>query len=227
MKDKSEVFQLFVNFYQTVQIQFGSPIKRLRSDNGREYVNQNLSNFLKEKGVIHELTCVDTPQQNGVAERKNRHLLEVTRALLFQMSVPKSYWGEAVLTATYLINRLPSRVLDGVSPVQVMTSFYPSIPIMTSLQSRVFGCSVFVHVHSTHRGKLDPRAIKCVFIGYASNKKGYKCYHPQSRRVYVSKDVTFHETESFFSSTHLSSELKCLTLRKAFSYLNKNISQIY
>jgi len=70
MKDKSEVFQLFVNFYHIIQTQFGSLIKRLCSDNGREYVNQNLSNFLKDNGVVHELTCVDTPQQNGVAERK-------------------------------------------------------------------------------------------------------------------------------------------------------------
>ena len=81
-------------FYKMVQTQFESPIKRLRSDNGREYVNQNLSKFLQENGVVYELTCVDTPQQNGVAERKNRHLLKVTRALLFQMSVPKSYWGK-------------------------------------------------------------------------------------------------------------------------------------
>ena len=91
MKDKSKVFQLFINFYRIIQTQLGSPIKRLHYDNGREYVNQNLSNFLKDNGVVHELTCVDTPQQNGVAERKNRHLLEVARALLFQMSAPKSY----------------------------------------------------------------------------------------------------------------------------------------
>ncbi|KAL2320148.1 hypothetical protein Fmac_029117 [Flemingia macrophylla] len=205
MKDKSEVFHLFVNFYRMVQTQFGSLIKRLRSDNGREYVNHNLSKFLQDNGVVHELTCVDTPQQNGVAERKNRHLLEVTRALLFQMSVPKSYWGEAVLTATYLINRLPSRILDGVSPVQLMTTFYPSIPIMTTL--RVESLAVCVCTCSRYSsGKLDPRAIKCVFIGYASNKKGYKCYHPHSRRVYVSKDVTFHETESFFTSSQLQGE---------------------
>ena len=100
MKDKLEVFQLFENFYHIIQTQFGSLIKRLCSNNGREYVNQNLSNFLKDNDVVHELTCVDLPQQNGVAERKNRHLLEVGRALLFQMSIPKSYWGEVVLTAT-------------------------------------------------------------------------------------------------------------------------------
>ena len=73
MKDKSEVFQLFVNFNRIIQTQFGSPIKRLCSDNEREYVNQNLSNFLKDNGVVHQLTCVDTPQQNGIAERKNWH----------------------------------------------------------------------------------------------------------------------------------------------------------
>jgi len=99
--------------------------------------------------------------------------------------------------ATYLINRLPSQVLEGISLVQLMTVFYPSIPIMTSLQTRVFGCPAFVHVHSPYRGMLDLRTIKCVFVGYAPHKKGYTCYNPQSRKVYISKDVTFHETESF------------------------------
>ena len=94
MKDKSEDFHLFVKFYKMIEIQFESPIKRLRSDNGREYLNQNLSKFLQENGVVHELTCVDTPKQNEVAERKNCHLFEVTRALLFQTSVPRSYWGK-------------------------------------------------------------------------------------------------------------------------------------
>ena len=115
------------------------------------------------------------------------------------MSVLRSYWGEAVLTATYLINRLPSRVLGGVNPVQLMTTFFPSAPIMKSLQFRVFGCVAFVHIHKQNHGKLDPRAVKCVFVGYASDKKGYKCYHPLSRRFFVSMDITFHESESFFT----------------------------
>jgi len=115
-----------------IQTQFESPIKRLRSDIGKEYVNQYLYKFLKKNGV-HELTCVDTPQQNEVAKRKNRHVLDVTRAFLFQTFILSSYWGEAILTTTYFINRLPFRVLEGVNPVQLMKTFNPFIPIMTNL----------------------------------------------------------------------------------------------
>ncbi|RDX96700.1 hypothetical protein CR513_20609, partial [Mucuna pruriens] len=157
-------------------------------------------------GVVHELTCVNTPQQNGVAERKNRHLLEVARAFLFQMSIPNVYWGEAVITTGYLINRLPTWVLNGISPIKHMLSFFPSSPLMLSLPSRVFGCVAFVHSHNSHRGKLDPKAVKCVFIGYPSNKKGFKCYHPLSHRFFVSMDVTFHETQSFFVGPPLQEE---------------------
>jgi transposase InsO family protein len=193
MNNKSEVPQLFIQFYNMVQTQFGKRIKRIRSDNGKEYVNHNLSNFTSKNGIIHEFTCVDTRQQNGVAERKNRHLLEVARAILFQMSVPK------LLTATYLINRVSSRVIDNVSPIQFLISRFPSVPILQNLESRVFGCVAFVHVHQQHRTKLDSRAVRCIFVGYPPNKRGYKCYHPPSRKYFVSKDVTFHENVSYFT----------------------------
>ncbi|RDX70252.1 hypothetical protein CR513_50525, partial [Mucuna pruriens] len=87
----------------------GHPPFGLQSNNGTKFVNFEFSKFLKDNSVVHELTCVNTPQQNGVAERKNRYLLEVARALLFHMFVPNVYWGEVVLTPTYLINRLPTR----------------------------------------------------------------------------------------------------------------------
>ncbi|RDX97468.1 hypothetical protein CR513_19755, partial [Mucuna pruriens] len=179
---------------------------KIGSDNGTEFVNLEFSKFLKDNGVVHELTCVNTPQQNGVAERKNRHLLEVARALLFQMYVPNVYWGEVVLTAAYLINRLPTRVLNGISPIKHMLSFFPSSPLILSLPSRVFGCVTFVHSHNPHCEELDPKAIKCVFIRYPSNEKGFKCYHPSSRRFFVSIDVTFHETQSFFVGPPLQGE---------------------
>lgn len=206
MNTKSEVPQIFIQFYNMVQTQFGKGIKRIRSDNGKEYVNNTFSNFTSKHGILHEFTCVDTPQQNGVAERKNRHLLEVARSLLFQMSVPTSYWGEAVLTAAYLINRVPSRVLGNKSPAQFMLSRFPSVPILHTLESRIFGCVAFVHVHKQYRNKLDPRAVRCIFLGYAPNKRGYKCYHPPSRKFFVSKDVTFHENVSYFTRSQSQGE---------------------
>ncbi|CAJ2656256.1 unnamed protein product [Trifolium pratense] len=80
-----------------------------------------------------------------------------------------------------------------------MLSHFPSAPILQNLKTRVFGCVAFVHVHKQYRNKLDPRAVRCIFLGYTPNKKGYKCYHPPSRKIFVSKDVTFHENVSYFS----------------------------
>ena len=90
--------------------------------------------------------------------------------------------------------------------MQVLSSFYPHLDLTNKLQPRIFGCVSFVHVHSNERGKLDPRAVKCVFLEYSTTKKGYKCFHPPSRRFYVSRDVTFNEQESYFKQPHLQGE---------------------
>ncbi|RDX61249.1 hypothetical protein CR513_60537, partial [Mucuna pruriens] len=177
MKHKYEVCQIFVDFFRLVKNQFNKSIKRLRSDNGTEFVNLEFSKFLKDNGVVHKLTCVNTPQQNGVAERKI-----VTSLKLLEPSSSKC------LFLMYIGEKLPTRVLNGISPIKHMLSFFPSSPLMLSLPSHVFGCVAFVHSHNPHCGKLDPKAVKCVFIGYPSNKKGFKCYHPPSRRLFVSMD---------------------------------------
>jgi len=138
-----------------IQNQFGVKIKSFRTDNVRDYFNQILSPYFQSQGIIHDSLCVNTPQQNGVAEKKVGHIL-------FQGNVPKSYWGEAVLTAAHMINRLPSRVLENKSPIEILNSFYPHLKTSNGLIPRIFGCTAFVHVHNQHRGKLDPRAIKCL-----------------------------------------------------------------
>ena len=99
LREKSEVAEIFKSFSTMIEPQFQTKISILHSDNGTKYFNSVLENFLRKKGILHQSTCVDTPQQNGISERKNRHLLEVSRALMFQMSVPKYRWGEAILTA--------------------------------------------------------------------------------------------------------------------------------
>jgi transposase InsO family protein len=102
-----------------IETQFNKKIKILRTDNGTKYVNQNFISFLNKKGNIHRTTNVYTPQQNGVSERKN-HLLEIARSLLIQNNVPKFFWSEGVITATYLINKLPSVILDFKSPLEIL-----------------------------------------------------------------------------------------------------------
>lgn len=94
LKNKSDVSYVFPNFANMIKTQFNTPIKRFRSDNARDYFNQIMSSFFKNEGIIHESSCVNTPQQNGVVERKMGHLLSITRSLLFHKNVPKNYWGK-------------------------------------------------------------------------------------------------------------------------------------
>lgn len=205
LKQKSDVSNIIPSFLSMIQTQFGVQVKRFRTDNAKDYFNNSIGTLFQNQGIIHESSCVYSPQQNGIAERKNRHLLEVTRALLFHHNVPKQFWGEALLTATFLINRLPSKVLNLLSPVDLIKQIYPDYRTI-NLPLRIFGCTTFVHVHHPHRGKLDPRAIKCIFIGYSPTQKGYKCYHPNTKKTYVSLDVTFAETTPFYPLNETSSQ---------------------
>ena len=203
MKEKSEAGSIFQKFNSLIQNQFQTNIQILRTDNGSEYFTSVLGNYLAEKGIVHQNSCVDTPQQNGRAERKNRHLLEVARALFFTTHLPNYFWGDVVLTAAYLINRMPSRVLQFRNPIHMLLDTHPHNRLISSLPLKIFGCSAFVHVSSHLRSKLDPKAIKCVFLGYSPTKKGYKCYSPSKKKFYYTMDVTFLENQPFYSKTHI------------------------
>ena len=125
MKKRSELFSVFCAFHAEIKTQFNLSIKCLRSDNATEYSSAQFSSFLLQKGILHQFSCPVTPRQNGVAERKNRHLLEVSRALLFEMKVPKQFWADAVSTACFLINRMPSNVLGGKIPFLYCSLHHP------------------------------------------------------------------------------------------------------
>ncbi|KAK0585817.1 hypothetical protein LWI29_034389 [Acer saccharum] len=173
MKEKSEVGYIFKIFNSMIQTQFQTKVKVFRTNNTKDYFNYLLCEYLMDQGIVHQSSCVYTPQQNGVVERKNRHLLEMARSIMFTTNVPKYFWGKAVLTATYLINRMPSRVLKFQTPCQAILHSYPDTQIISSLPLKVFGCTTFVHIHQHHSSKLDPKAIKCLFLGYSPTKKGY------------------------------------------------------
>ena len=164
MKSKSEVTSLFQQFYKMVQVQYKSQIQTLRSDNGGEYVNSELHAFLDHHSIVHQTTCPYTPQKNDVAERKNRQLLEVVRASLLEVNLSLSFWVEALTLAAYLMNRVPSRSVDFHTPLQTLSS-YVNAHTVPNLPPHMFGCVAFVHLHKQQRIKLEPRALRCVFVG--------------------------------------------------------------
>ncbi|KAK2965361.1 hypothetical protein RJ640_013824 [Escallonia rubra] len=201
MKNRSEVFAHFSAFCAEIKTQFNVHVHILRSDNAKEYMSGSFQNYMNQHGILHQSSCTDTPAQNGVAERKNRHLLETARALLFQMKVPKPFWADAISTACFLINRMPSTVLHGDVPYSVLFPTKPLFPV----EPRIFGSTCFVRDVRPHLTKLDPKALKCVFLGYSRLQKGYRCYSPDLHKYLVSTDVVFSEHSQFFSSKFHSS----------------------
>ena len=194
LKDRSQLFLVFQSFYAEISNQFNAKLLVFRTDNTREYLDSAFQQFLESKGIIYQTSCVRT-QQNGITERKNGPILAITRALMLQMNAPKLFWADAVLTAAYLLNRMPSRILKGKSPFKM---FFPGKnPFFVPL--RVFGCVSFVHNHSPNRDKLDPCAHKCIFLGYSRTQKGYRCYRPSLRKHFISVDVTFFEDIPYYS----------------------------
>ena len=144
MKSRSKLFSHFTAFCAEIQTQFHVPIQILRNDNAKEYLSEPFRSFMLQHGILHQTSCVDTPSQNRVAERKNRHLLETTWALLFQMHVPKHFWADAVSIARFLINRMPSSVLNWAPPYHQLFPNNPLFPI----KPKVFGCTCFIqNVH--------------------------------------------------------------------------------
>ncbi|CAH9051136.1 unnamed protein product [Cuscuta europaea] len=147
-----------------------------------------MQQFFSANSIYFRKSCPNTPQQNGVAERKHRHLLELTRTMLLEASVPSHYWVDAIFTAAYIINRLPSPTLNGLTPYQKLFNRVPDYSFM-----RVFGSACYPNFNATSANKLSPRSVQCVFLGYASGYKGYRCLDPFTGRVYVNRHVRFHE----------------------------------
>ncbi|KAJ9683729.1 hypothetical protein PVL29_019345 [Vitis rotundifolia] len=197
MKNRAELFSIFQKFYAEIQTQFNISIRVLRSDNAREYFSTPFTSFMSHHGILHQSSCAHTPQQNGVAERKNRHLVETARTILLHSNVPFRFWGDAVLTACYLINRMPSSILHDQIPHSLL---FPDQPLYF-LPPRVFGCTCFVHILTPGQDKLSAKAMKCLFVGYSRLQKGYRCYSLETHRYFISADVTFFEDSPFFSAT--------------------------
>lgn len=190
MRQKSEVLNKFKEFEKTFSNECGEKVTRLRTDNGGEYTSKEFQEYLKAHGIHHETTVPHTPQQNGVAERKNRTLIEAARTMLSHAKLPKTYWAEAVATAAYIQNRLPTSVLKQETPYQRWYGKQPNVSHM-----KVFGCVAYAHVPDAERRKLDKKAVKLRFVGYANNAKGYRLFDEEKGRILIRRDVIFNESD--------------------------------
>ena len=186
LKKKHEVFQKFVEWKTMVEKESEYQLKTLRTDNGGEYTSNEFKEYVKVEGLKHELTIPKTPEQNGVAERMNRTLLESVCSMLIGANLPHKFWAETLTTAVYLRNRSPTKAVAGMTPFEAWNGYKPDVAHL-----RVFGCTVYAHIEKDERSKLDPKAKKCILLGYGVQTKGYRLYDIERKRVFYSRNVLF------------------------------------
>jgi histone deacetylase 1/2 len=197
---KSDVESIFYKFQKRVELLLDRKIKCVQSDWGGEY--RRLHKFFENNGIAHHISCPHTHQQNGSVERKHRHIVETGLSLLAQACMPVTFWDEAFTTATYLINRLPTRVIENATPLERLlgAKAKPNYDML-----KAFGCACFPHLRPYNSKKLTLRSKECVFIGYSGDHKGYKCLDVDTGHVYISRDVIFDESSFPFSRKFASS----------------------
>lgn len=192
LKEKGEAFEKFRKFKALVEQETGVSIKCFRTDRGGEFTSSEFQNFCENSGVKRHLTAPYSPQQNGVVERRNRTLLEMTRSILKHMSLPDYLWGEAVRHSTYLINRVASRALANLTPYEAFKKKRPNVEHL-----RIFGCIGFAKTESQHLKKLDDRSKKLVHLGTEPGTKAYRMFDPTNQKIIVSRDVVFDESRGW------------------------------
>ena len=187
-EDQGQAFDRFLEWKLLVENASGQKLKTLRSDNGGEFTSKKFKAYLKSEGVRHECTIPKTPEQNGVSERLNQTLVEMSRSMLLDAKLSQKFWAEAVTTATYLRNRCPTRAVDGKTSYEAWHGEKPRVKHL-----RVFGCDAYAHVPKDERSKLDSKARKCILLGYGQETKGYRLYDFARQKVLYSRDVHFNE----------------------------------
>ena len=159
ISEKTELLKNFKEFHREAESVTGCRVKCIRSDNWTEYVNKD--RYLKECGIQRQLTAPYSPQQNGVAERANRTSLDSARSMLHYAALTEKFWAEAVFSATYVKNRVPTKAVEKKVPYEAFWGRKPSAGYL-----RIFGCDAYAFVPKVNRKKLDSRSKKVTFLGY-------------------------------------------------------------
>ncbi|GJT06934.1 retrovirus-related pol polyprotein from transposon TNT 1-94 [Tanacetum coccineum] len=188
--NKTEAFEEFEIFSKMIQNKLGCSIVSIRTDHGREFDNEvQFRNYCELNGISHNFSAPRTPQSNGVVERKNRTLQEMSRTMLNEQSIPQKFWSNAVDTSTYIINRISIRHILGKTPYELLRGRKPNLNYF-----KVFGSKCFILNTKDYLTKFDPKSYEGVFLGYSQNSKAYIILNKQTMKVKESLNVTFDET---------------------------------
>jgi hypothetical protein len=178
-----------IEILKRAQNEFGLRIKKIRSDNGTEFKNSQIEGFLDEEGIKHEFSSPYTPQQNGVVERKNRTLLDMSRTMLDEYKTPDRFWAEAINTACYSINRLYLHRILKKTSYELLTGKKPNVSYFI-----VFGSKCVILIKRGRNSKFAPKAVEGFLLGYDSNTRAYRVFNKSTGLVEVSCDIVFDET---------------------------------
>ncbi|CAL2241824.1 unnamed protein product [Prunus armeniaca] len=189
---KSEALVVFKKFKASVEKETGVFIRALRTDRGGEFTSNDFVHFCEKNGIHMQLTAAYLPQQNGVAERKNRTIMNMVRSMLAKMKVPKKYWPEAVNWSSHILNRCPTHAMKSVTPEEAWSGKKPQVNYF-----KVFGCLAYVHTPDNLITKLDDKSTKYVVLGVSEESKAYKLYNPETQKIIISKDVVFDEANGW------------------------------
>ncbi|GAU48263.1 hypothetical protein TSUD_405090 [Trifolium subterraneum] len=191
IQTKDEAFVVFKKFKALVENQSNRRIKILRTDGGGEYTSKNFESFCVENDIEHEVITPYTPQHNDLAERRNKTIMDMARCMVKHKNLPKSFWGEAVATAVYVLNRCPTKKLKDKVPEEVWSGKKPSVS-----HFKVFGALCHKHVPEAKRTKLDDRSESMILVGYHVTGV-YKLYNPISKKMTYNRDVIVDETKTW------------------------------
>ncbi|KAL5563974.1 hypothetical protein UlMin_033721 [Ulmus minor] len=191
---KNEALQSFSNLFKRIQNEKGVSIISIRSDHGKEFENKEFEKFCLENGFDHNFSAPRTPQQNGVVERKNRSIQEMARTLLNENNLPKYFWGEAVHTSCYVLNRVSIRPILKKTPYELWKGKKPNISYF-----KVFGCKCFILNQKDDLGKFDSKSDVGIFLGYSTSNKAFRVYNRRTLVVEESMHVIFDESNPLSS----------------------------
>ncbi|CAB0037528.1 unnamed protein product [Trichogramma brassicae] len=188
LRHKSDVVDNFRSFERAVNNKFGRTMRALRCDQGREYCNNEMKKTMDKYGIKLETTAPYTPEKNGQAERVNRTIVEMARSMMLQAKAPGFLWAEAVNTAAHIVNRLSTRARSNTTPFE---AWWGKKPDMSNM--RIFGALAYSHIPKQFRKKFDPKAKRTWMVGYNGDSRNYRLYDPSSRKIIISRNVTFNE----------------------------------